>query len=99
MRSPAERWSFAAFLLAAIGLVLSVWFIVGSQTDTGQVRWWLVVAPLVATAIPLLVPRHGIRLGAVIALGGWCLLAALSIGMLQLPALIASVVGALRQGS
>ena len=97
-RSAAERWSFAAFLLATIGLVLSIWFIVGSETDTSQVRWWLVFAPLVVTAIPVLLPRHAVRVTAVVVLGAWCFLTGFSIGMLLLPALIATVVAAVKEG-
>jgi hypothetical protein len=96
-RSAAERWGFAAFLLAGVGLALSIWFIVGSQTDTGDVRWWLVVVPLVVTATPVVVATHGVRLAAMIALGAWCVLAVFSIGMLQLQALLAAVVAVLRE--
>ena len=89
-RSAAERWSLAAFLLAALGIVASAWFIVASPTDTEQVRWWLVVAPLIVAAIPLVVPRPGVRVAATLALGAWCWVAMFSIGMLQLPALVAA---------
>jgi hypothetical protein len=96
VRSPAERWSVGAFLLAAVGLAASIWFIVVSQTETDQVRWWLVLAPVVVTVIPLLSPRYGVRVAAMLALGAWCILALFSIGMLQLPALIAAVVAVAR---
>ena len=98
MRSAADGWSFVAFLLAALGLAASIWFVVASQTETGQARWWLVVAPLVVAAIPLLVPRHGARVAAALALGAWCFVAMFSIGMLQLPALVAAAVAAARDG-
>lgn len=98
-RSAAERWSFAAFLLAAIGLALSIWFIVGSETDTSQVRWWLVFAPLVITAAPVVFSRQSVRVSALITLGAWCVVAIFSIGMLQLPALVVSVISAARDRS
>ena len=98
IRSAAERWSFVAFLLAALGLATSVWFIVASQSETDQIRWWLVVTPLVVAAIPLLAPRHDVRVAAALALGAWCFVAVFSIGMLQLPALVAAVVAVARGG-
>ena len=97
-RSEADRWSFVALALATIGLAVSVWFILKSETDTAQVRWWLVVAPLFVTAIPVLLPRHAVRVTAVVVLGAWCLLTGFSIGMLLLPALIAAVVAVIREG-
>jgi hypothetical protein len=98
MRTPAERWSVGAFLLAALGLAASVWLVVASQSDTDQVRWWLVSGPVVVTAIPLLIPRDGVRVATMLALGAWCFLAVFSIGMLQWPALVAAVVAVVRGG-
>ena len=98
MRSGGQSGSFGAVRLAALGLAVSTWFVVASQTETDQVRWWLVAAPLVVAAIPLLVPRHGARVAAALALGAWCFVAMFSIGMLQLPALVAAVVAAARDG-
>ena len=94
----AERWSFVAFLLAALGVGASVWFIAASQTETDDIRWWLVAAPLVVAAIPLLVPRAGVRVAAATVLGAWCFVAMFSIGMLQLPTLAAAIGAALRDG-
>ncbi len=94
--SDAQRWSFAAFVLAAVGLACSIWFILGSDSDPAQVRWWLVAFPLVVTPIPVLLPRHGVRAAVMVALGGWCLLTGFSIGMLLLPALFAGVLAVVR---
>jgi hypothetical protein len=95
-QSAGEGWSFAALLLAAVGVAASIWFVVASQTDTDDVRWWLVVAPLFVMAAPVLLARHAVRVGAMVALAGWCFLAVFSIGMLQLPALVAAVIAVLR---
>jgi hypothetical protein len=95
-RSETERWSFVALVFAGVGLALSIWFVLGSQDDASQVRWWLVVAPLFVTAVPVLIPRHAARVGAMVVLGGWCFLAVFSIGMLLVPALIAAVVAAVK---
>ena len=88
--SDAERSSVAALGLASIGFALSIWLVFSSGSDTTDIRWWLVVMPLVFTAIPVLLPRHRIRLVAVIALGAWCVLTGFSIGMLLVPALVAT---------
>jgi FtsH-binding integral membrane protein len=98
-RTEAERWSFLALALAAIGLAFSIWFILGSDSDPAGVLWWLVVAPLVVTAVPVLIPRHVVRVTAMAVLGAWCVLTGFSIGMLLLPALIAAVVAVVREGS
>jgi hypothetical protein len=90
----ARTWSIAAFALALVGLALSVSFILGSQTDTSDVRWWLVVAPTVVTAVPLLFPRLEVRVAAMAVLGTWCIVASFSIGLLLVPALAAAVAAA-----
>ena len=98
-RSAADRWSLLALALAAIGLAVSIWFIFSSDSDPAQVVWWLVAAPLFVTAIPVLLPRRGVRVAAAVVLGGWCVLTGFSIGMLLLPALSVAVVAATREGS
>jgi hypothetical protein len=95
-RSDAERWSFLTLVLAVAGLALSIWFVLGSQSDTSEIRWWLVVAPLFVTAAPVVIPRHPVRVAAFVALAGWCFLALFSIGMLLVPALLAAVAAAVR---
>jgi hypothetical protein len=72
-------------------VLAATWVIVGSDGDASQVRWFLVVAPIVVCVIPFLAPRQGARIGAALALGGWCVLAALSIGFLLWPALAALI--------
>ena len=97
--SPAaapRQWSLAALVLAAVGLGCSVLVVLGSDSDPGQVVWTLVVAPIGITLVPLLVPRQGARVGALVALGFWCFLTGLSIGLLLLPALFAALMAAAR---
>ena len=97
--SPAaapRHWSLAAFVLAAVGLGCSVLVIFGSDSDPSQVVWPLVVAPIGITLVPLLVPRQGARVGALVALGFWCFLTGFSIGLLLLPALFAALMAAAR---
>ena len=98
-RTAAQRWSFLALALAAVGLAASIWFIFGSDGDPAQVVWWLVAAPLFVTAIPVVFPRREARVAAAVVLGGWCVLTGFSIGMLLLPALAAAVVAVVREGS
>ncbi len=89
-------WSLGAFVFAAVGFGCSVLVIFGSDSDPSQVVWPLVVAPIGITLVPLLVPRQGARIGALVALGCWCFLTGFSIGMLLLPALFATLMAATR---
>ena len=81
------RWNLVALVLAGIGAAASTWLIVGSDSDSSHVRWPLVVAPIAICLVPVLAPRRVTRIGAVAAQAAWCVLAAFSIGTLQLPAL------------
>jgi hypothetical protein len=96
-RSAPWRWSLAAFLFAALGVVCSTWIIVGSDGDPSQVRWWVVVLPVALTLVPVLLPRTPVRFGAAVAMGAWCVLAVLSIGVLLMPALAAEVAAVLTE--
>jgi hypothetical protein len=77
--------------------VAATWIIVGSDGDSSQVRWPLVIAPVAVCLVPVLVPRQWARIGAAVALVGWCMLAALSIGFLLWPALAASLIALQRE--
>jgi hypothetical protein len=90
--------SLGALVLSAVGVVGATWLIVGSDGDPSQVLWPAVVAPLAICLTPVLLPRQAVRIGAVFAHGGWCVLAVLSIGFTQWPALIASLLAVSREG-
>jgi hypothetical protein len=92
-----RAWSLAAFALAVLGFAASVWVIFGSDGDPSQARWPLVVAPLVLTFAPLLVPRQGVRIAAAVLLGLWCALTGFSIGLMLLPALGAAFMASVRE--
>ena len=92
------RWSVAAVWLAGAGVALSTWLILENDSDPGSVVWPLVVAPAAIALLPALVPRNGVRLAAAVAMGAWCVLAGLSIGILLLPALAAQIGAAFREG-
>ena len=68
----------------------STWMIVASDGDPSQVVWPLVVAPVAICAVPVLVPHASVRIGAVLALGAWCVLTGFSIGFTQVPTLVAA---------
>ena len=91
-RSDAERWSFAAFVLAVVGLSLAASVVFASDSDPWHVRWWLVALPLVFTATPVVLARRSARVAAMVLLGGWCVVASASIGLFLVPALVVSVV-------
>jgi hypothetical protein len=92
--------SFAALVLSALGVTAATWLIVGSDGDSSQVRWPLVVLPVAVCALPVLVPGRPVRIGAAVLLAAWCLIATLSIGFLLWPALAALLVASVvREGS
>jgi len=86
--------SIAAFGFAILAELASVALVLGSDSERSGVRWWLVLAPLVLAALPVMVPRPGVRFGAVVGLAAWAVLAAASIGLLFLPATVAALVAA-----
>ena len=45
----------------------------------------------------MLLSDHRVRIAAMVALGGWCVLAVFSIGFLLLPALVAEVVAVMKE--
>ena len=92
-----RAWSLAALVLAGTGVVAATWLIGGSDGDSSEVLWPLVVAPVAICLVPVLVPRQATRIGAALALGGWCVLAALSIGFLLWPALAALLLAPLQE--
>jgi multisubunit Na+/H+ antiporter MnhG subunit len=93
----ARRLSLVGLVLAGLGVAASTWVVLESDGDPSHVRWWLVVAPLAIALVPVAVPITATRIGAMVVLGAWCVLAGLSIGVLLLPAL-AALVGAVLQG-
>jgi hypothetical protein len=96
-RSTPGGWTIAALLLAGAGVTASTWLVVASDGDPGGVLWPLVVAPIAIVLAPVLVPRTDVRVGAVIALGAWCVLTGFSIGLLLVPAFVALMVAAVRE--
>lgn len=95
--SGRRAWSLAAFALATLGVGASVLVILGSDGDSSQVVWPLVAAPVALTLVLLLVRQDGVRLGAVVLLGLWCVVTGFSIGMLLLPALVAALMAVARE--
>jgi hypothetical protein len=90
-------WSTVALVLAGIGVLASTWLIAASDGDPTHVRWPLVLAPIVVCTVPVVVRRREARIGAAVALGGWCVLASLSIGFLLLPALGATLAAVVQE--
>ena len=99
-RHPAQAggWSIAALVLACAGVGASASLVVTMDSVPARVLWPLVVAPVAIALAPILVPRDGVRLAAVVVLGAWCVLTGFSIGLLLVPALLAQVMGAVREG-
>ncbi|CAN5238790.1 hypothetical protein BH09ACT13_BH09ACT13_11820 [soil metagenome] len=92
------RWSIAALVLAGIGVAASTSLVLASDGDPGSVLWPVVVLPVAIAFAPLVVPRDRVRVGAAVAMGGWCVLTGFSIGFLLLPALVAQLGAAVREG-
>jgi hypothetical protein len=95
--SGARRWSLAGLVLSGLGVAAATSVVLGSDGDPSGVRWWLVVAPVAIALVPVLVPLTVTRIGSMIVLGAWCVLAMFSIGVLLLPSL-AALAGAALQG-
>ena len=90
------RWSLAALWLAGIGVGVSTWFVLESDSDPGGVLWPLVVAPdgyRSRTRSRAASRRAASR--RVVAMGIWCVVTGFSIGMFLAPALVAMVGAAL----
>jgi hypothetical protein len=83
-------WSIAALALSAGGVALTVAVVFGPGQDPASVRWPLVVAPLVATAISVALPGQRTRIVVAVLLGLWCLVAAASVGLFFVPAAVAA---------
>jgi hypothetical protein len=90
-------WSLAALVLAGAGVTGATWLAVATDSDPGGVLWPLVVAPLAIALAPVLVPRTSVRLASAIAMAAWCVVAAFSIGLLLVPALVAELGAAIRE--
>lgn len=90
------RWSVIALDAATLGVALGAVLVLLSDSDPGSVLWGLVVLPLFLTAGPVLVPHHGVRLVALLALGAWCFTTGFSIGLLLLPSFMALFVALVR---
>jgi hypothetical protein len=95
--SRSLRWSLGALGLAVVGVAAATWVIVGSDGDPNQVLWPLVFAPVAICSVPVLIRHRSARIGAVVALGGWCFLTGFSIGFTQLPALAAALASTMRE--
>ena len=95
--SGGRAWSLGAFALATLGVGASVIVILGSDGDSSQVVWPIVVAPVVLTLMPLLVRQHGVRLGALVLLGLWCAVLGFTVGVLLLPAFFAAFMAVTRE--
>jgi len=96
-QSQPGRWSFGALVLAGAGVTASTWLAVTTDGDPGRVLWTLVLAPLAITIAPVLAPRGDVRWAATAAMAIWCVIAATSIGLLLVPALVAQLGAALRE--
>jgi hypothetical protein len=90
-------WSLAALALAVAGVIASAWLVFSVDSDPAGVAWPLVVAPVGIALAPVLVSGTAARIGAMLAMGGWCVLGGFSVGLLLVPSLAALVVLVLRE--
>ena len=93
----AGLWSIMALVFAGLGVAVAAWLVVALDSDPSGVLWPLVVLPVAIALAPVLVPRQGVRLAAMVAMGAWCVVTGFSIGVLLLPALAALVGAAVRE--
>ena len=97
VRFAPGRWDVVAFVLASLGVILSIWLVVASDGDPSRVLWPLVVLPVAIVLVPVLVPVQPVRLGAALAMAAWCIVTGFSIGMLLWPALASQAVAIVRE--
>ena len=86
--------SLVALALALLAEGTAVAIVLNVDSDTSGVRWWLVLAPAVLTALPLLTRVRAVRIAVAAALVVWCAVAAASIGLFFVPATVAALVAA-----
>jgi hypothetical protein len=84
---PVGAGSLVAFALSGLATLVVLALIASS--DNSEIRWWVVVVPLLATATALVITRPGSRIAALGVLVVWCVLTATSVGFLFLPAVVA----------
>ena len=93
------RWSVAGLVLAALGVVCSIWIVVSTDGDPAGVVWPLVVLPVAIAVVPVVVPSSPSRIGAAAAMAAWCIVTGFSIGVLLVPALTALLVAIVRESA
>jgi hypothetical protein len=91
------RWSVAGLVLAALGVVASIWIVVSLDSDPSSVLWPLVVLPVAVGLVPVVLPSSPTRIGAAVAMAAWCIVTGLSIGVVLVPALAALLVAIARE--
>jgi hypothetical protein len=95
-RDPAHAWSLAALGFGALAAALDTVLIVSTQDDLADLRWPLILLPLVLVPAPVVWPRPVVRVVAALGMLVWCWLTTFSIGPLFLPSLALMIVAAAR---
>jgi hypothetical protein len=91
-------WSLLAFGLAGAAVVAATWFIAASDDDVADWIWAPLLAPVVITLVPVLVPRRrGVFAGALVAMTVALMLSGWVLPVYFLPAFFALVVAAIRE--
>lgn len=85
----ASYWALGLAAAAVAAVAVVAWL-----TGDDDVRWWLLVVPLVVTAAPVVTQRHRVRIAAAAILAVFSVITGMSVGMYFVPALLAAFAAA-----
>jgi hypothetical protein len=91
-----RSWSLAALAAGIFGAACAG-VVIASQSDPWSLNWPLILVPAAVVPLPLLVPRHSVRVGAAVVMGGWCVVTGFSIGLFFVPCLVLMIFAARRE--
>ena len=92
----ARSWSVYALLAGVVGASCSA-VLIASQADLSQLKWPLILVPVVAVPLPVFVPRRAVRIAAVVVMALWCWLTGFSLGLFFVPCLLLMIGAARRE--
>jgi hypothetical protein len=84
----AAKLSVIALLLGVCGAV-AVGFLIASEANNRDLRWRLILLPVVLVSLPVFIRTRPVRVLSAVAMTGWAALGTFSIGPLFLPCVIA----------
>ena len=84
----AARLSLVALWLGFAAAAYDWFLIIAPQEDKSEIRWWLSLAPLVLVPLPVVIPRHLVRIACAVVMSAWVWVAMFSLGPAFIPCLV-----------